>query len=309
MGQVTIYFPQRPQTINVCGANSLSYFRIEIQDSTVLESVEIRMPDGIEYVPGSIVITDSFGFALEDFDFSNLNRPVFTPDVSDVGAGNFVEFTILKAAGCDAVDFANGGQLAQDTLSVLRDILIGDTAFTSNYDINYASISTNYVSATARDTVVNDLPSNVCREIRITNGGTGYLSRVQHQVVPGTGLEDYAIRYGGGTIQPVSSSGGTLFYEFDLTQAPFANTFGDGDTLLENGESIILEECFTVNSCDFSNGTVRHQSYWGCGGSVCQFGNIINGNVDLEFSQPNLRSSIDFRDNIVWMAPTGVLFA
>lgn len=266
-----------------------------------MDSVKIRMPDGIQYVPGSLAMTSSSGFTLVESDLSILNSPVFVPTSSSLDNGDFVIFTISKSGHCEAIEFTNKGKLAEDTLSVVRDMGMGDTAITSSYNINYASISTNYVSTTARDTVVNDLPSNVCRKIQITNGGTGYLSRVKHRVVVGSDLEDYVIRYQGDTILPVSSNGDTLFYEFDLTQAPFPNTFGDGDTLLENGEFIIIEECFTVNSCDFSHGTVRHQSYWGCSGSICQFGDIINGNVSLQFSQPNLQSSIDFRDNIVCM--------
>ncbi len=299
--EITLNFPERPQTVNVCGADSLSYFRIEIQDSTDLETVKIRLPDGLEYVPGSLSMIANAGFTLAEFDVSDLNNPVFAPDISAVGGGNFVEFTIAKTAACDAIAFVEAGNLAQDTISVLRDAMVGDTAISSSYDINYASISIAYERESARDTTVNDLPSMVCREIRIINGGTGYLTKVNHQVTPGSDLVDYALRFQGDTILPVSSSGGTLFYEFDLTQPPFANNFGDGDTLFENGESIIFEECFTVNSCDFSDGTVQHQSSWGCGGNICEESNVINGSVDLQFNQPNLNSSIDFRDNIVCM--------
>ncbi len=302
--QVTITFPERPQTVNVCEADSLSYFRIAINSSVNLDSVVIEMPNGVDYVPGSLTTVASAGFTLVESDLSHLNRPVFTPTNGSLSNGNFVQFTIYKSASCDAIAFRTAGNLAQDTISVQRGGMMSDTAITSSYDINYASISINYMSATARDTVVNDLPSQVCREIRIVNGGTGYISSIQHYAIPGSDLEDYVLRYGGDDLVPVSSSGDTLFYEFDLTQAPFLNAFGDGDTLFENGEFIIFEECFTVNTCDFSNGTVRHQSSWGCDGSICQKSNIINGNATLQFSQPNLKTSLDFRDNNVCMDGT-----
>src|SRR5690606_34405966 len=203
-----------------------------------------------------------------------------------------------RRGACEAVVFSENGMLAYDTLGVWSGVDHFEEVST-NYNILYASIFTQYVNS--NDTIVQDLPSTVCRDIQIVNGGTGYVSRIEHRVTPGSDLNDYTLNYQGVSLSPVQISGGTLVYVFDLASPPFAGTFGAEDTILQNGEVLIFEECFTVTNCSFSDGDVDHQSFWGCGSAICQTGNMVQGSVGLNFSQPDIRHAIDSLDNIVCM--------
>src|SRR5690625_4918964 len=77
--QISIGFSEQPQEINVCGADSLSYFTIKMNGQTDLDAVQIRMPKGIHYVEGSLQVVSGSGLALTESDLSTPNQPVFIP--------------------------------------------------------------------------------------------------------------------------------------------------------------------------------------------------------------------------------------
>src|SRR5690606_34579967 len=273
--QVTFGDTQDPQDINVCEADSLSFFRVDFTSSIAVDSITIRMPSGVGYVPGSVsVLSGTTGLSLSDLDLSNPTKPVFAFNFTDpVTSGDYIEFSISKIGQCDAVVFSGGGDLAYDTIGVWTGNQVAEEV-TSNYNINYPSLFTSYVFS--NDTIFNDLPSEVCPDPRIANGGAWYISKIQRQVSPAADPPNYECSYQGTLLSPLSSTGGILTYEFDPTEASFAGTFGEEATIFQNGEIILFQECFTVNSCNFSDGEVTHQSFWGCGGEVCQQGNIIS---------------------------------
>src|SRR5690625_226981 len=202
--QISIDFSEPPQEINVCGAESLSYFTITMNGQTDLDAVQIRMPEGIHYVEGSLQAVDGSGLALTESDLSTPHQPVFTP-TGPVSGSASVDFTIQKRGKCDAIE--SDKKLAEDTIS----IIVGDSVVveenSSSYNISYAALSIEYVSEAARDTVVNELPSEVCRDIIIRNGGFGYLSTFRHRVTLAEGIEDYQLKFNGEALEPIETDG------------------------------------------------------------------------------------------------------
>src|SRR5690625_1840105 len=110
----SIDFSEPPQEINVCGADSLSYFTIKMNGQTDLDAVQIRMPEGIHYVEGSLQVVSGSGLTLSESDLSTPNQPVFIPDGNVEGSAT-VDFTILKRGKCDAIE--SDKELAEDRKS------------------------------------------------------------------------------------------------------------------------------------------------------------------------------------------------
>src|SRR5690554_5072810 len=216
--QVELDFPQAPDDITVCEAPGQSYFSLAVTTDYEIDSLTISMPLGIHYVPESIQFTSGTGLTLAELDISNLSRPTFVLNRTELESGDYIEFTISKTGDCDAILYSQGSNLAHDTLGVWRDTMVAE-GVTTNYNITFGSIYTSYVHSS--DTIVMDLPSLVCREIQIVNGGTGYLSKIQHRVNPGSDLENYQLRYQGTPLVPSNEVGGELIYDFDLSMPPF----------------------------------------------------------------------------------------
>ncbi|WP_236978983.1 DUF11 domain-containing protein, partial [Membranihabitans maritimus] len=287
--QVTVTFPQLPEPIVVCESESLLTFRVQVETGGEgLSSVDINLPLGISYVLGSLTITDNSGFTLTEGTIVDLNEPSFVISGSP-SMGDYVEATILKTGDCEASSNASMGTTYFDSLLV--DFTTGSFDTTSsNYNVLYGDLFLQYESPA--NTSVSSRPTDTCRDIRITNGGNGYLTRLTHRVIPQPGLQSYTLSFNGTDLTPSVTSGDTLWYELDLSQAPFAGLIGEGgiygmDTL-ENGEALLLEECFTIE-CDISGGlSVDHRSNWGCDGATCDPSNTITGTVSAPSVAPNL---------------------
>src|SRR5690606_17671659 len=182
--QINLSFPQEPQHVNACEADSLNFFEITIGSNVVsVDSIYIAMPPGIDYVPGSVQVTSSSDLVLIENDLSNLSRPVFVLNREILNPGDFVAFSIARRGACEAVVFSENGMLAYDTLGVWSGV-DHFVEVSTNYEVLYASMFTQYVNS--NDTIVEDLTSTVCRDIQIVNGGTGYVSRIEHRVTQGS---------------------------------------------------------------------------------------------------------------------------
>src|SRR5699024_7658448 len=130
--QITIDFSERPEEINVCGDASLSYFTIEMNGISMLDEVQIRMPEGIHYVEGSLIVESGSGLILEESNLSIPNQPVFVP-VGEVDPNASVDFSFLKLGKCGAIESSK--ELAQDTVQVYNGLGLTDT-FSSSYNIS-----------------------------------------------------------------------------------------------------------------------------------------------------------------------------
>ena len=83
-GQISINY-SNPETIEVCDGG---IFEISLQNGDIVStniSVELRLPNGINYVAGSVTNVD-------EQDISNLNQPVF--GVDDLNSGEAIRFTL-----------------------------------------------------------------------------------------------------------------------------------------------------------------------------------------------------------------------
>src|SRR5690625_4025166 len=110
--QISIRFSEKRIEINVCGADSLSYFTIKMNGQTDLDAVQIRMPKGIHYVEGSLQVVSGSGLALTESDLSTPNQPVFI-QYGNVEGSATADYTIQKSRKCNAIE--SDKELAEDT--------------------------------------------------------------------------------------------------------------------------------------------------------------------------------------------------
>src|SRR5699024_3223380 len=141
----------------------------------------------------------------------------------------------------------------------------------------------------------------VCRDIKIRNGGFGYLSSFRHRVTLAAGIENYQLKFNDVVIDPVEVNGNDYVFEFVLDEAPFSGEAFEGGDLFVNGDSLTIQECFTVGDCNVPTGRIRHASFWGCGDEICETSNEINGNVQYSIKAPILRREVVFVDNVLCM--------
>ncbi|MEM9990151.1 MAG: PKD-like domain-containing protein, partial [Bacteroidota bacterium] len=287
--QVNITYPNPAQDVNACNAGSSLTVRLEFTNATADNPmVSFQLPTGIAYEAGSVATgAASAGYTIAEADVSNPNQPTFTIMPTDINAGDFIEFTINRTGGCDAVDFANGGGIFKDAITVSTDA--GDAMETDNavnsYNLLAASLAISYNSMANQTT--SNLPDSFTGDISLIQGGLGSVPAVRYYTIPGPGLSNYTLKYNGTALTPDATSGDTLFY--DLNETAYPGVFG-GDSAFNNGEQVDFEECYDVEmSCDQNQNTVTHGAYWGCSlTDICQRADEVTASVAVLASQPTL---------------------
>lgn len=168
-----------------------------------------------------------------------------------------------------------------------------NTSVTNNFIVSTPSLSLTSINNTPNPSSVG---GNVVRNFTITNGGFGATSQIKI-------VDNYL--NGAITINTTSFRINPTGVNYTMPNANIVNNgdsviisllptqiqqIGDGDTLLENGESFVLQYSFQINNCGTSNLIPSNLStWWGCGGSICQKSSAIT-----DVSIPNTVPSISW---------------
>jgi len=150
-----------PEDLGTCGGANNTTEQASITGkkatmNTLLFTYDL--PDGVEYVPGSVVIdsqTGSGDFTVVEDNITDLNAPVFRierPSNANWAINDNVTFSITRTGLCESVAFLNSGGLFKDKHCIdyidngnSRHECDNDNAV-SSYDLLAASLSLQSIS-------------------------------------------------------------------------------------------------------------------------------------------------------------------
>jgi gliding motility-associated-like protein len=259
-----------PTELTVCGG--VKTFSLQLYNPSPNQltgvSLTVTMPSGMLYTPGTVT-------NATEQNISNLSTPVFS--VTDLATLTGTTITFSASAGCDVMAYLANGNPARNISRVNYtangfNTYDGDTSFT--YLIKQPNVSITSVSNQSYSGNVGD---TYTRCITITNGGLGALSQFNFTDQHGTGIQVNSIDKGTRT-----TTGNTELVL--LTGADFA-AIGNGNNLLESGESITLCENVTITNCISVSSS--YIADWGCNGQKCQ-SSVSSANVIFPNLTPNL---------------------
>ncbi len=258
-----------PDSLEVCGSDTLFLSITNIASTTLTGiNVQVNLATGIYYSDNSVqpLLTNTS---------TNFNQPHF--NLPDIASGESYDFYLLLEAPCEAYDEINTG-------------VIFTNSFTADHSgSNATTINTNPYPVLTPLLVITDIsPQNqivsmgdtITRTITIQNTRLGTLENFEF-----TNESNGSIIINGVQIGTITNQNDTI-YTIQLGATDF-QLFGDGDSLFESNESIIITEEIVVTSCE--NGFSEFSTSWGCNGEICQtdeaFGNLI---VDPNLAAPDL---------------------
>jgi hypothetical protein len=277
---VSISYPSSAQSINrVLGKGSLSV-KLFFNGACTGTSVKIALPASVSYIASSVSKTGgAAGLSIAESSISDLRNPVFTIS-GTIASGDELIFKIDRRADCgtlttgkDSVFVTTGGGCfnSSDVLGTLN-----------TYNILSPSLSIN--PATALTGAVID--TTATRLSTIINGGNGVTDTLRFFIVyPSAGLINTS---GSNTISantvnfsPYRTSGDTLFYKI------FGSTLFGGDSLLNNGETVIISEPIKVLKC---NATTNYGVAWGRNDATICAWSYANASVIAATGAPNFNT-------------------
>lgn len=246
-----------PDSLQVCQTATFGVILENITtDTTKNINLNILLPNGITYQIGSVT-----GANTTELNTSNPQQPFFS--VPDFVPSQLDTIYIDVLLDCGLVSAINSGATFDHTITVTY-TGTNKIITTAPYSIETALLVISQVQPVTTSGLVCD--DTITRTITIRNTRPAPLDTFYFLDVNSGNL---AIAFNLGT--PVVLPNGDT--RLMLTGADFA-TIGDGDTLFELNEVIIIQELLTITAC---GGTVTSnlRAEWGCGGSICQFDNNI----------------------------------
>ena len=239
-------------------------------------TVQVRLPLGVEYVPGTVIKTGGAGGVTITAAGGAVRTPSFT--ISNAVVGNDITFTIDRIANCGS------GSSGKDSIYVTSSCgSFNETVpVTNNYNILAPALS-----ITPPATITNAaIGSNYSRTFTVTNGGNGCLDTLQLFVVRTAGsIGSPVINIGAAVIPVHHTSGDTTFYRI------FGANLPGGDNLMCNGETVTFTETFTLVNCLNLNSTFG--AGWGRDKNVGAQCGVSTGTglINLASGVPNITSS------------------
>jgi len=302
-----------PEDLGVCNVNNNSneVVTVKAKKNNSLHSFNIvfDLPDGVEYVPGTVAITQNPGaYAITYVNTSTVTNPEFeirnlAGGATDEGwsLGDEFIFSFQRTADCPAVNFKESGGAFKDRHQINY---LKNNQSKSAQDVNDAISSYDLLSASLSVLDINPIngvvssvasPVYFTRPVEVVQGGNGNIQLYHHEVFVDASIHNYQLLFNGSVLPVVSSSLDvvtnvtTLIYDIDLTQAPFnvATANEDGDQQFENSEKFVFEEKFAIINCD--NVNIFHDVFWGCGGAECQKSGLKSGAILLGNQLPELK--------------------
>ncbi len=254
-----------PKNMSICGFDDTANFTIyNISASTITGlKVTLTLPTGVYYVKGTVS-----GSGVSENNVTNLNKPVFNAPNLFI-AQNF-SFRIKLTSTCDLVPLLSG--------SYTPDIGIR-ADYTGNYDVGTSSPFVPIIPSPGFASITNlgytgNVGDKFVRKITITNYGKGPMNGLRLMLINGSDIKGAAQKGFTNTLK-----GDTIWTYFNTTDI---KKVGDGDTLFEQNESLVITDTFTINACNKIS--TYFEIGWGCGGKICQ---LIKNNGAVTMSADN----------------------
>jgi len=275
-----ISYPSAPENASACNNATLLTVRMNVtQASSSGATVTIDLADGMEYEVGSVIKTGGTAALTISENGGTSNQPQFTLGPTNLAVGNFIEFTILRRAVCEAYDNVLLG-------NVFKDRVIGDIGGVQTdeesipYTINYPSL-TFIQPPTINNALIGETRS---RNFSITNGADGCANAVHFSIdYNGGGITPQSLTLGASTITPTSVVGSTYHYTIN-------GALLTADGQLCNGETLVFTETVMINEC---NPTTDYNIGWGCAADPAAWCTSISGTgtVNMATGTPEFRSN------------------
>lgn len=259
-----------PASITVCGQSKVFSFTINNPSAFNLTnvSVNLTMPTGLNYQLGSV--TNATQTII-----TPLNTPSFT--LANIPSLTSVVISYTASANCNILGYLSSGLPTENQIQVnytAGSNMAFDNHTTQLYFVKQPNVS---ITTITNQSFSGSIGGTFTRCITIINGGTGELSTFSLTNVHGNGVAITAASPGVWT-----SSAGTETY---LLSSSDFTAIGNGNTLFETGESIII--CETVNIMNCSSVFSSFTAGWGCNGQSCQT-SVSTANIVFPSFVPNL---------------------
>lgn len=239
-----------PMEISVCQTSETFTVGFTNETGGTLSSIiiNVQMPSGIEYVPGSL--TNVNGGTVNESNISVLNNVSFNS--GSLADGASISFDIEAEAGFAAFTAAQASTVFRNTVNVSYP---GGSASdeTDPYNVLYPALSITSVDPLSTTVFVG---GTYTRTVTIVNGGFGATSSVLL-----TDTYDSNLSWDSANKGTLNAAG----TELTLSSADFI-TIGDGDVLFEQNESITITQTITATGCNSAQSDL--QAFWGCDGQT-----------------------------------------
>ncbi len=267
-GQSFALFFQTPDQLAVCASDT---FFVSVRNQTGAPvagaSLTVTLPAGVQYVPGSIA-------GASELNLNNLEQPLFR--LPDLGAGALAALRFQVYADCALSAAINAGQLFSAVLEV-KSGAISEWATTPNFQIQTSllvivQVDNAVLSGEYGDTLV--------RTIHVRNTR---LAPVRHLFLRDTSQGGFTVHAPGATAEQQTGSDYRAYFS-----GAFFSQFGNGDTLLDFGETVRIVERLKIDTCTSAKSRSYLSVAWSCApaSAPCQADSAV---ADV-FIQPSSRT-------------------
>ena len=276
------------ENVNICymGADSTNTVRIRVRTSDGQEDdarVTITMPPGVTYVPGTVMeIANVGGLDIVEDDISDLTAPVFEITPSNLTENQEITISYAREGDCAAKDHAVAGGKFKDEIKVCGNSGTGNCVEDTDVNLNSYDVLLPSIGLLGQGDTIAVLGDTVDRNVTLTNGGQGILKDFKFYILDGTGTSTLSLKTPGGTVIPPTMSGDSLIY---MITSAIIMEFGDMDDDYENGEQVILNRIYSIDSCDNDS---YYGAYWGCNGAICQSTDLLQQKSILPNITPDI---------------------
>jgi len=259
-----------PADLTVCGASKTFTINVYNPSPNLLTNIEltVNMPVGMRYDAGSIT-------GATELNITNLSAPQFT--IADIATLNTRSLSFTASASCYIMAYLSAGNPVLNQLRIDYSAN-GNPSYDEHTTLTYSVKQPNLsITTVSNQSFSGNVGDTYQRCITVTNGGLGELNTFVLTDVHGNGIQINSVDKG--TRQTQGATELIILTGADFTSA------GDGDNLLESGESITICESITVTNCVSVQSNFN--AAWGCNNEVCQL-SVSSANVVFPNLTPNL---------------------
>ncbi|WP_107038734.1 FG-GAP-like repeat-containing protein [Brumimicrobium mesophilum] len=267
---IDITFENTPE-IEVCG--DIDTVTISISNGTANNLISpeyvLALPDGIVY--SSPTLSEISNFGLYAYDVSNSSQLIFKSN--DLQPGDTLIFKLGYQATNEAVTFQNNGGIFRHELTV--NYTGGSESInSSSFNILAPALSILNVSPTNQSIISG---ASTTRDITIINGGNGKTDHLYiTDIINNPDL----------TLSSVNI--GTLINDTIYLSGADFSTIGNGDSFLDQNESIVIQETLTGISCTDVTISSALKVHYGCVSPLISTSSTTYANISVDFQSPNL---------------------
>ena len=269
---VIITYPSPAQQITVCNSSSLLTVRLDVtQASATGGDITVNLPTGVSYVAGSVTKTSGTAALTITENGGTATAPAFKLAPNSLAVGDFIVFTIRRAAGCAARTASLSGTVFKDRITaIVNGATVTEAASNVNsYLVNYPSLS--MIQPVAQNNA--QVGTDYTRTFSVTNGADGCANAVHFSITyPAGSITQNSLTLAGNTITPTSVVGTT--YNYTITGANLT-----ADQQLCNGETLVFTESYKIKSCPSTNTT--YSVGWGCNSAPASWCQSASGSASV----------------------------